>query len=68
MRAFRIRVYAWQTRRLSWDGLRNLALDGDDLIGEAYDPTDQSWHAFSVDLSTGEAQGGSYGRGAPLTP
>lgn len=58
--------FAWQTRRLSWDGLRQLTLDGDDLIGEAYDPTNQRWHRFSVDLCTGEAQGGSYNRAASV--
>jgi hypothetical protein len=57
--------FAWQTRRLSWDGLRSLAIDGDDLVGEAYDPIDKSWHPFSVDLCTGEATGGSYNRPSP---
>ncbi|MBN1959634.1 MAG: hypothetical protein JW841_01700 [Deltaproteobacteria bacterium] len=52
--------YAWQTTRLSWDGFRHLKIDGDDLIGEAYDPISNSWHDFTVDLSTGEAVGGSY--------
>ncbi len=53
---------AWQTRRLSWDGLRNLTLDGDALVGEAYDPGPKQWVRVSVDLSTGDAVGGSYVR------
>lgn len=54
---------AWQTRRLA-AGMRGLGLDGDALVGEAFDPTTSSWVRFSVDLSTGEAEGGSYGRAA----
>jgi hypothetical protein len=54
--------FAWQTRRLSWDGIRALAIDGDALVGEAHDPSAQTWFRFSIDLCTGEAEGGSYGR------
>jgi hypothetical protein len=55
---------AWQTRRVSANGLRNIVLEGDALVGEAFDPAAKSWVRFSVDLSTGEAEGGSYTRAA----
>lgn len=54
---------AWQTRRLA-AGMRALGLDGDSLVGEAFDPATHAWSRFSVDLSTGEVEGGSYGRAA----
>jgi hypothetical protein len=50
----------WRTRRISWDGMRNIAfIGGDQLIGEACD-LDDGWHPFSVDLRNGEVTGGSY--------
>ncbi len=49
----------WETRRLSWDGLRSLHLQGDKLLGEALD-LDDSWVAFEVDLKSGKLTGGSY--------
>ncbi|TWT74503.1 hypothetical protein Pla123a_33260 [Posidoniimonas polymericola] len=51
---------AWKTRRLSWDGFRELRVAGSSLFGEAYTPMGDSWHEFEVDLETGEAVGGSY--------
>jgi hypothetical protein len=53
------RGVVWCTRRISWDGVRNIAITGTTLVGEAW-MFDDSWHSFSVDLETGEAQGGSY--------
>lgn len=48
----------WRTRRLAWDGLRGLAVDGDAIVGEAWDLPDL-WVAVSVTLATGEATGGA---------
>ncbi len=53
----------WKTRRLSWDGMRSLLLDVTTLSGEAYDPRDDSWWPFSVDLTNGQVEGGSYDEG-----
>jgi len=50
----------WRSPRLSWDGVRSLSRSESTLSGEAYSPMDGSWHAFSVDLSSGHAEGGSY--------
>lgn len=52
----------WRSRRISWDGLRNLKQDGHIISGEAYDPTskEENWVSFNIDLSSGEVEGGSY--------
>jgi len=53
----------WRTRRLSWDGFRNVVVQGQILIGEAW-MFDDTWHPFVVDLSSGTASGGSYNAAA----
>lgn len=52
----------WQTERISWDGIRDLAVESDSIVGESYDPTnrDRPWSRFSVCLKTGTVKGGSY--------
>ena len=50
----------WRTRRLSWDGMRKVAVTGHMLTGEAYSPIDDSWTPFEVDLRDGSSLGGSY--------
>lgn len=50
---------AWQTRRLACDGLRVLGVSADEVFGEARH-FDDSWHAFRVGLSDGQASGGAY--------
>lgn len=49
----------WRTRRISWDGIRNIEIEGTCLRGEAWS-FDNSWYPFSVALDSGEAHGGSY--------
>ncbi len=53
---------AWRTERISWDGLRNVRIEGDRIKGEAYTPMSDTnnWLPFQVDLETGELTGGSY--------
>jgi hypothetical protein len=52
---------AWQTPRLSWEGLRITHIDGDTLHGLAWNlPTDKEAE-FSVDLRTGVHTGGGFG-------
>ncbi len=49
----------WRSRRISWDGFRNLSVHGGELRGEAW-MFDDSWHPFTVALETGVVEGGSY--------
>jgi hypothetical protein len=51
---------AWQTGRLSWDGVRITAVRGEMLLGFGWDMhTDQELE-FEVDLKTGTHRGGGY--------
>ena len=52
---------AWRSRRISWDGMRHVALDGPILRGEAFSPDamEGTWHALEVEVSTGSVRGGS---------
>ncbi len=50
----------WTTRRISWDGMTELALDGVRLRGQAYSPLGDTWSPFELDVDTGEVEGGSY--------
>lgn len=50
----------WRTRRLSWDGMMEVRVAGERIVGNAYDPMTDEWAPFSVEIANGEAQGGSY--------
>lgn len=50
----------WQSRRISWDGMRHFELLNASLRGEAYDPFSDDWIPFELNLHTGDAAGGSY--------
>jgi hypothetical protein len=50
----------WTSERISWDGIRGLTIEGLVVAGEAYEPMSGSWSRFSVDLLSGEINGGSY--------
>ena len=58
--AFDAEKVVWRSRRLSWDGIRNLARSGRALTGEAFDPMTDRWVPFRLDLITGSVEGGSY--------
>ena len=51
------------SKRISWDGLKDLKIDNNVLTGLAYDPTNsnQPWSPFILNLVTKEIQGGTYG-------
>lgn len=49
----------WRTKRLVWDELRVTAYDNRRLSGIGFDPTQSEPVRFSVDLRTGEHEGGS---------
>lgn len=50
----------WRTRRLSWDGFDRLAIEGGEVTGLAWAPTNNQWHPFRVNLATGASAGGSF--------
>ncbi len=52
----------WRSRRISWDGMRNISLDETFICGEAYAPEGQNgaWYSFELDVITGNFSGGSY--------
>lgn len=50
---------AWETKRLSWEGVRIDAVEGDMLRGFGWNLMTDREVAFAVDLRTGEHTGGS---------
>ena len=50
----------WHTRRLSWDGFRDIRIDGLGVTGDAWSPVEDCWMPFRVDVLSGRAEGGSY--------
>ncbi|MCW5831760.1 MAG: hypothetical protein KIS78_04810 [Labilithrix sp.] len=55
----------WRTRRVSWDGMMEGSLDGARSHGSAFNPIDDTWSPFDVDIDMGEVTGGSYPPDAP---
>jgi hypothetical protein len=51
---------AWESARLSWEGVRILSIDGDVLHGMGWNLLTDREVAFSVDLLTGQHQGGGF--------
>jgi len=51
---------AWQTGRLSWDGVRITAVRGETLIGLGWEMSTDRELEFEVNLKTGEHRGGGY--------
>jgi len=51
---------AWQTGRLSWEGIRLAGVEGDRLRGFGWDLMTDREAEFSVDLRTGEHTGGGF--------
>lgn len=50
----------WQSRRLSWDGFRDVRLTADEVTGLAWTPVGDLWIPFRIDLRRGRSEGGSY--------
>jgi hypothetical protein len=48
----------WTTKHLSCDGMRNVQIIKDKIVGEGC-MFDESWHKFEVDLATGLSVGGA---------
>jgi hypothetical protein len=55
----------WRTRRLSWDGFNAVRLSTETIRGDAWNPVEDRWMPFEVDLATGASEGGSFGSGDP---
>jgi hypothetical protein len=51
---------AWQTGRLSWDGIRITSMQRETLLGFGWDMKTDQELPFEVDLKTGEHRGGGY--------
>jgi hypothetical protein len=51
---------AWQTAKLSWEGLRITGIEGNTLHGFGWNLMTDKEVAFSVDLLTGQHQGGGF--------
>ena len=52
----------WDTERISWDGLKDLKLEGNLITGLSFDPMydKEEWVKFVLDLETRKVTGGSY--------
>ncbi len=52
----------WRSRRISWDGMRNLNVDPEHhmIAGEAWTYENDAWIPFVLHLASGVAEGGSY--------
>jgi hypothetical protein len=53
---------AWESARLSWEGVRITSIDGDVLHGTGWNLLTDREAAFSLDLLTGQLQGGGFTR------
>jgi hypothetical protein len=51
---------AWESARLSWEGVRVVSINGDVLHGMGWNLLTDREVAFSVDLLTGQHQGGGF--------
>ena len=51
---------AWQTQRLSWEGIRITRIEGDTLYGTGWNLRTDKEVPFAVDLRTGQHQGGGF--------
>ena len=51
---------AWESARLSWEGLRIMSIDGDMLHGFGWNLVTDREVAFSLNLLTGQHQGGGF--------
>lgn len=57
--AYGAQGFMWVTEDLSWDGLKDLHVTGGTVRGTAWDSPAGRDKPFSVDVATGEAEGGS---------
>ena len=60
MVAWGLEGIAWKSARLSWEGIRITRIDGDALHGMGWNLMTDREVAFSLDLRTGQHQGGAF--------
>ena len=60
LEAWNTNAMQWRTRRISWDGIWDLRVDHDRLKGLAWNAVEDREEPFSVDLKTGDVEGGAY--------
>jgi hypothetical protein len=60
MMAWGINGLAWETRRLSWEGVRVERVEGEEVRGFGWDLRTDREVEFVVDLRTGDAVGGGF--------
>ena len=59
---------AWQTARLSWEGIRITGVEGGELRGFGWEMATDKEVEFAVDLRTGAHSGGGFGWGGAINP
>jgi len=52
----------WHTRRLSWDGFKDVTFTEARITGLAWTAVDERWLPFEVEVATGLSRGGAYSR------
>jgi hypothetical protein len=57
--AWGVHGLAWETQRLSWEGVRITQVNGSTLHGMGWDLMSDKEVVFTVDLATGQHQGGA---------
>jgi hypothetical protein len=60
MLAWGVEGKAWQTGRLSWDGVSVTAVSGETLFGLGWDLSTDREVQFEINLKTGQHRGGGY--------
>jgi hypothetical protein len=50
----------WRSPRISWDGFRDIEVNGTELSGKAYTPIGDVWVPFKLDLLTGHCRNAIY--------
>ncbi len=50
----------WCSQRISWDGFRNIEMQGTRIAGEAWTPVDEAWVPFTLDLVTRRVRNAIY--------
>ena len=56
----RVGTLQWKSKRISWDGFKNVRVVDKELHGDSWSPIGDNWISFRVNLDTGEHTGGSY--------
>lgn len=49
----------WRTPSLSWDGIRDVAYDGEHVVGMGWDPAKDKWVPFAINPCDGSYTGGA---------